>query len=175
MKETFYTLLIELLHFTLLYLLKGQVPRLHQKIQRSSICLKTQRLRIFRNIGMNSSLLIAQLPKIMISVDVSSQMTPPLSQALTTDGLFFVQLNMLISTTNWKKLNYLENVLHQLKIKVLIQLILLSRKSAPTHLLQKGGQFATYKNGSQIGSKGGEKVKITMKGGNIKFTQKALL
>ena len=49
---------------------------------------------------MNSSLLIAQLPKIMISVDVSSQMTPALLQALTTDGLFFVQLNMLISTTN---------------------------------------------------------------------------
>ena len=66
----------QLLHFTLLYLLKGQVPRLHQKIQRSSICLKTQRLRIFRNIGMNSSLLIAHLPKIMISVDVSSQVTP---------------------------------------------------------------------------------------------------
>ena len=61
---------------------------------------KTQRLRILRNIGMNSSLLIAQLPKIMISVDVSSQMTPPLSQAVTTDGLFFVQLNTLISTTN---------------------------------------------------------------------------
>ena len=28
---------------------------------------------------------VAQLPKIMISVDVSSQMTPPLSQALTID------------------------------------------------------------------------------------------
>ena len=54
------------------------------------ICLKTQRLRTFRNIGMNSSLLIAQLPKIMIPVDVSSQMTPPFSQALTTDELFFV-------------------------------------------------------------------------------------
>ena len=54
------------------------------------ICLKTQRLRTFRNIGMNSSLLIAQLPKIMIPVNVSSQMTPPFSQALTTDELFFV-------------------------------------------------------------------------------------
>ena len=64
------------------------------------ICLKTQRLRIFGNIGINSSLLIAQLPKIMISVDVLSQMTLPLSQALTTDGLFFVQLNTLISTAN---------------------------------------------------------------------------
>ena len=31
---------------------------------------------------------------------LSSQMTPPLSQALTTDGLFFVQLNTLISNTN---------------------------------------------------------------------------
>ena len=101
------------------------------------ICLKTQRLRIFRNIGMNSSLLIARLPKIMISVDVSSQMTPPLSQAVTTDGLFFVQLNTLISTTNWKKLNYLKSVLLQLKIKILLRLILLSRKSAPTHLLKK--------------------------------------
>ena len=54
------------------------------------ICLKTQRLRTFRNIGMNSSLLIAQLPKIMIPVDVSSQMIPPFLQALTTDELFFV-------------------------------------------------------------------------------------
>ena len=33
-------------------------------------------------------------------------------------------------------------------------------------------QLATYKNCSQIGSKGEEKVKITVKGGNIKFTQK---
>ena len=101
------------------------------------ICLKTQRLRIFGNIGINSSLLIAQLPKIMISVDVLSQMTLPLSQALTTDGLFFVQLNTLISTANWKKLNYLKNVRLQLKIKILLQLISLLRKSAPTHLLEK--------------------------------------
>ena len=36
-------------------------------------------------------------------------------------------------------------------------------------LVRKGGQLATYKNCSQIGSKGGEKVKITVKGGNIKF------
>ena len=84
------------------------------------ICLKTQRLRIFRNIGMNLSLLIAQLPKIMISVDVSSQITPPLSTALTADGLFFVQLNTQISTANWKKLNYLEDILLQLKIKILL-------------------------------------------------------
>ena len=43
---------------------------------------------------------VAQLPKIMIAVDVSSQMTLPLLQALTTDSLFFIQLNTLIGTTN---------------------------------------------------------------------------
>ena len=41
-------------------------------------------------------------------------------------------------------------------------------------LVRKGGQLATYKNCSQIGSKGGEKVKITVKGGNIKFTKKKI-
>ena len=46
------------------------------------------------------------------------------------------------------------------------------KKKCTNTLVGKGNQLATYKNCSQIGSKGGEKVKITVKGGNIKFTQK---
>ena len=46
------------------------------------------------------------------------------------------------------------------------------KKKCTNTLVGKGGQLATYENCSQIGSKGGEKVKITVKGGNIKFTQK---
>ena len=48
------------------------------------------------------------------------------------------------------------------------------KKKCTNTLVGKGGQLVTYKNCSQIGFKGGEKVKITMKGGNIKFTQKTL-
>ena len=49
------------------------------------------------------------------------------------------------------------------------------KKKCNNTLVGKVVQLATYKNCSQIGSKGGEKVKITVKGGNIKFTQKTLL
>ena len=46
------------------------------------------------------------------------------------------------------------------------------KKKCSNKLVGKGGQLATYENCSQIGSKGEEKVKITVKGGNIKFTEK---
>ena len=49
------------------------------------------------------------------------------------------------------------------------------KKKCTNTLVGKGGQLTTYENYSQIGSKGGEKVKITVKGGNIKFTQKKTL
>ena len=139
------------------------------------IYLKTQRLRIFRNIGMNSSLLIAQLPKIMISVDVSSQMTPS-----------------VIAGPNNRRF-ILRPVEHADKYHKLKETELSRKRPAPTEnqnpppadivvkkkctntLVGKGGQLATYENCSQIGSKGGEKVKITVKDGNIRFTQKTLL
>ena len=46
------------------------------------------------------------------------------------------------------------------------------KKKCTSTLVGNVGQLATYKNCSQIGSKGGEKVRITVKGGNIKFSQK---
>ena len=49
------------------------------------------------------------------------------------------------------------------------------KKKCTNTLVEKGDQLATNENYSQIGSKGGEKVKITVKGGNIKFTQKKTL
>ena len=48
------------------------------------------------------------------------------------------------------------------------------KKKYTNTLARKGGQLSTYENCSQIGSKGGEKLKIRVKGGNIKFTQRTI-
>ena len=48
------------------------------------------------------------------------------------------------------------------------------KKKCTNTLVGKSGQHATYENCSQTASMGEKKVKITAKGGNIKFTQKKL-
>ena len=86
-------------------------------------------------------------------------------QALTTDGLFFVQLNTPISTTNWKHPALPENQ-NPSPTDIVV------KKKCTNTLAGKCGQLTTYTNCSQIESKGGEKKKITVKGQNIMFTQK---
>ena len=121
---------------------------------------------------MSSSLLIEQLPKIMISVDVSSQMIPPLSQALTTDSLFFVQFEHADKYHKLKETELSQKSPAPTENQNPPPADILVKKKCTNTLVGKGGQLATYENCSQIGSTGGKKVKITVKDGNINFTQK---